>query len=362
MGWMAAAAAVSALAGLGSAAINSSRSNSQAEQKQAISNYGLSDAQSNAQYQRMLSTLINQRSVAGSTDSAGTTVKYDPATNQWVSELGALPQQVQTSADQAAVSRNTTDLKQAQAANAQAAIRAARGEGYADSSRRALENFRPTSGSEMSALLGEQATRASNATYTPLINDTLRSFARTGTSAGPVLAELGKSSASNLRDSLIDARLKGISGADSSNQSRRSDLASAAQSGASLATPGFGYSQISPSTYASTMSTLLGQRANTASVAPAYGASGVNSAEKDVQGAYGHATSNVADPNFGTNQLQRGLTDLSTATGKGGSVQQLYDAFSKSNTTSNSSAVSNNSDLWGTQGQYGPITNQYSFI
>jgi hypothetical protein len=361
MGWMAAAAAVSALAGLGSAAINSSRSNGQAEQKQALSNYGLGDAQSNAQYQRMLSTLINQRSVAGSTDSAGTTVKYDPATNQWVSELGALPQQVQTSADQAAVSRNTTDLKQAQAANAQAAIRAARGEGYADSSRRALENFRPTSGSEMSALLGEQATRASNATYTPLINDTLRSFARTGTSAGPVLAELGKSSASNLRDSLIDARLKGISGADSSNQSRRSDLASAAQSGASLATPGFGYSQISPSTYASTMSSLLGQRANTASVAPAYGASGVNSAEKDVQGAYGHATSNVADPNFSTNQLQRGLTDLSTATGKGGSVQQLYDAFSKSN-KSNSSAVSNDSDLWGTQGQYGPITNQYSFI
>jgi hypothetical protein len=313
MGWMAAAAAVSALAGLGSAAVNASRSNGQAEQKQALSNYGLGDAQSNAQYQRMLSTLINQRSVAGSTDSAGTTVKYDPATNQWVSELGALPQQVQTSADQAAVSRNTTDLKQAQAANAQAAIRAARGEGYADSSRRALENFRPTSGSEMSALLGEQATRASNATYTPLINDTLRSFARTGTSAGPVLAELGKSSASNLRDSLIDARLKGISGADSSNQSRRSDLASAAQSGASLATPGFGYSQISPSSYSSTMSSLLGQRANTAAVAPAYGASGVNSAEKDVQSAYGNASLTWLTRTTASTRSVGGLNTLKSA-------------------------------------------------
>jgi hypothetical protein len=77
------------------------------------------------------------------------------------------------------------------------------------------------------------------------------------------------------------------------------DLASAAQSGASLATPGFGYSQISPSTYSSTMASLLGQRANTAAVAPAYGASGVNSAEKDVQSAYGNATSNVPDPNYG---------------------------------------------------------------
>jgi hypothetical protein len=124
---------------------------------------------------RMLSTLINQRSVAGSTSMmqarrCGMTL---PRTSGSVSLV--LPKQVQTAADQAAISRNTTDLRQAQAANAQAAIRAARSEGYADTTRRGLENFRPTSGSEMSALLGEQATRASNATYTPLINDTLRS-------------------------------------------------------------------------------------------------------------------------------------------------------------------------------------------
>src|SRR3954471_4804161 len=228
--------AVSAVAGLGSAALNASRTNNQAIQKSNYANAGLGEAEGNAQYMRMLSALINQRSIAGSVDEAGTSMRYDPATNQWVSELGALPKQAQTAADQAAISRNTTDLRQAQAANAQAAIRAARGEGYADTTRRDLEDFRPISGTDMTGLLSEQATRASNATYAPLIADTLRQFARTGTSAGPVLAQLGKGSADSLRDSLIEAQLKGMQNTDSINQNNRSALQGNAQTASGLST------------------------------------------------------------------------------------------------------------------------------
>jgi hypothetical protein len=347
--------AVSAVAGLGSAALNASRTNNQAVQKSNYANAGLGEAEGNAQYMRMLSALINQRSIAGSVDEAGTSMRYDPATNQWVSELGKLPREAQTASDQAAISRNTTDLRQAQAANAQAAIRAARGEGYADTTRRNLEDFRPTSGSEMAGLLGEQATRASNATYTPLIADTLRQFARTGTSAGPVLAELGKSSAGNLRDSLIEAQLKGRSGADQLNQSRRADLSGAAQSGASLATPGFGYSQINPSSYSSTMAALLGQRANTGAIAPAYGATGVNAAQKDVQSAFGTAGGAVPDPNYGIDQMTGGLNTLKTAAGKGGAFGDLKNAWDDYQKSSNSNS------LWGNTGQFGPVTDQYNY-
>jgi hypothetical protein len=364
MAWvLPALTAVSAVAGLGSAALNSGRTNNQAIQKSNYANAGLGEAQDNAQYMRMLSALINQRSVAGSVDEAGTSMRYDPATNQWVSELGKLPREAQTASDQASISRNTTDLRQAQAANAQAAIRAARGEGYADTTRRNLEDFRPTSGSEMAGLLGEQATRASNATYTPLIADTLRQFARTGTSAGPVLAELGKSSAGNLRDSLIEAQLKGRSGADQLNQSRRADLSGAAQTGASLATPGFGYSQINPSSYSSTMAALLGQRANTGAIAPAYGATGVNAAAKDVQTAYGTAGGAVPDPNFGLNQTQRGLQEAQTAFGKGGAVQEGLNAYNAyQNTQKNTpAAIADDTSLWGNQGMYGPVTRTNSF-
>jgi hypothetical protein len=322
MAWvLPALTAVSAVAGLGSAALNSGRTNNQAIQKSNYANAGLGEAQDNAQYMRMLSALINQRSTAGSVDEAGTSMRYDPATNQWVSELGKLPREAQTASDQASISRNTTDLRQAQAANAQAAIRAARGEGYADTTRRNLEDFRPTSGSEMAGLLGD------------------------------------------LRDSLIEAQLKGRSGADQLNQSRRADLSGAAQTGASLATPGFGYSQINPSSYSSTMAALLGQRANTSAIAPAYGATGVNAAAKDVQTAYGTAGGAVPDPNFGLNQTQRGLQEAQTAFGKGGAVQEGLNAYNAyQNTQKNTpAAIADDTSLWGNQGMYGPVTRTNSF-
>jgi hypothetical protein len=327
MAWMAAAAAVSALAGLGSAAINSSRTNNQAQQRSGLAANAQASAESNAQQQAMIQALINKRSTAGYEDSAGSSLRYDPATNQWISALGKLPEQVQTSADQAAVSRNTTDLRQAQAANAQSAIRAARYGGYADTTRRELESFRPRRQDELVGLLGQQAINANNATYRPLVADTLRQFARTGTSAGPVLAQLGKGSADSLRDSLIDAQLKGMQNTDAINQNNHAALQGNAQAASGLSTPAFGYSQISPSTYASTMANLANQRATTASTAPAYGAAAKNEAEKMVQSAYGSQITNTVDPNYGINQTKSGLDSLSTAFGKGGTGSQLVDAL-----------------------------------
>lgn len=345
---------IAAVGALGSAAINASgRSNGQAIQQSGISNQALGVAQNNMQQMALLQALINRRSVAGSVDEAGTSMRYDPATNQWVSQLGKLPGQVQTASDQASVSRNTTDLRQAQAANEQAAIRASRGEGYADTARRELESFRPRGHDEMVGLLGEQATRASNNTFRPLVADTLRSFARTGTSAGPVLAEIGRSSAGNLRDSLMEAQIKGMSSADQMNEGRRQSLTGAAQAGGALATPGFGYSQLNPSSYASTMANLLGQRAHTATVAPAYGISGMGTAAKGVQDAYGTAAKAVPDPNFSTAQSKSALDSLSTAAGKGGALSELYNVWK--------SSPKSESSLWGSQGEFGPVTQDYNF-
>jgi hypothetical protein len=327
MAWMAAAAAVSALAGLGSAAINSSRSNGQAQQQSGLAANAQASAESNAQQQAMIQALINKRSTAGFQDSAGSSLRYDPTTNQWISALGKLPEQVQTSADQASVSRNTTDLRQAQDANAQSALRAARAGSYADTARRELENFRPMGHEQLIGLLGQQATNANNATYRPLVADTLRAFARTGTAAGPVLAQLGKGSADSLRDSLLDAQIKGMQGTEALNQSKRSGLLNNAQTASGLATPAFGYSQITPSTYASTMANLANQRATTASTAPAYGAAAKNEAEKMVQGAYGTQIKQTVDPNYGIAQTQSGLDSLSTAFGKGGTGRELVNAI-----------------------------------
>ena len=334
MAFSATMAAITAASALGSTGLALSQSGKQPQQQYGLQEAALRNATANQQNQALVQALINQRSVAGTTDSSGSTMRYDPATNQWISTLGKLPQAAQTAADQAGISRDTTDLRQAQFANAQSAQRAALAGAGADAARRNLESFRPMGQDELVGLLQQQATNASNATFRPLVADTLRTFARTGTAAGPVLGQIGKDSAANLRDSLIDAQIKGMTGVDQINASKRGDLASAATTGASLATPQFSYSGINPSTYSQTMSQLLAGRAQNSAIAPAYGASAANTAAKETNDAYGVAAKAVPDPNFGTAQTMQGLKDLGTATSKGGAINTLYDAISKYNSPS----------------------------
>jgi len=330
MAWSSAiAAAIGAAGALGSAAINANRNNDQQIQQSQIAGRGAGDAISNKYQADLIQHLINQRSVAGQEDSSGTSLMYDPGTNTWRTKLGALPQQVQDSSDQAAIARNTTDMRQAQEANAQSAKRATLAQPLADSARRNLESFRPMGSDQLVGLLQQQATNASNQTFKPLVADTLRSFARTGTNAGPALGQIGRDANSSLRDSLIDAQLKGMTGADQINQSRKSGLESSAANAASLATPQFGYTTNSTSPYSNQMAATLASRANVATTAPAYGAAAVNNAAKGVQDAFGAQAKAVPDTNFAANQQIAALNSLSTATGKGGSITNLIDALMK---------------------------------
>jgi hypothetical protein len=326
--------AISAASGLASAAMNSGRNNNQQLTQSAISGQGVADAAANKQQADMVQALINQRSIASQTDSSGTSLAYDPATNTWKTTLGKVPQQVQDSADQAAISRNTTDLRQAQFANEQSAKRAALAQPYADATRRDLESFKPMGYDQLTGLLQQQATNASNSTFSPLVADTLRSFARTGTSAGPVLGQIGRDASKNLRDSLIDAQIKGMTGADSINQSKRSGLEGAASNAQSLATPAFGYTNISASPYSTAMTAAATNRATGASTAPAYGASASNAAEKSLQDAYGNQEKNVPNTNYGTDVVTSSLNQLGTATGSGGSINNLISALTKNSTNS----------------------------
>jgi hypothetical protein len=176
------------------------------------------------------------------------------------------------------------------------------------------------------ALIGalqQRGTDAANATFRPLVADTLRQFARTGTAAGPVLAQLGRSEAQNLRDSLVDAQIKGMSGVDQMNQGRRSALESSAASTAGLANPSLQFSGVMPNTGSKDMATALASRANTGAYAPAQGMGAVNEAQKTLGAAYGAARSSVPDPNFALNQKIAGLTDIGTALGSGGAADTI---------------------------------------
>jgi hypothetical protein len=272
------------------------KNNPTAQRQNEIALASLQDSRNNDQYQRALSTLINQRSIAGSQDDYGSSVQYDPATNQWVTKLGAQPKMVQDASDLASIARNTTDMRQAQIANAAAAERATAAGPLADRSRRDLETYRDMPSSALSGLLMQRATDAARASYDPLNQEMFRTSQRTGTAAGPVAAALGKQEYDSLRDSLSDAQIKGLSGVDQLNAGRRTSLEQAAATGSSLATPQFQYPGIQTSSNRDTLANLMAARAQQGGVGPAYGAGGVNTGAGQVQAAYKNLQGSVPSP------------------------------------------------------------------
>lgn len=317
------------LGGVSAAAGAFGRSNAQPEQSHAIQEQGLQDARNNEAFQRALSVLINQRSVAGSQDSFGSTLRYDPATNQWVSNLGPLPQAEQTAASQASISRNTTDLRTAQGANEAAVKRANQASPLYDTAIRNLQDFRPTSSAELAGLLTQQGTTANNTVMRPIIADTLRNFARSGTAAGPVLAKLGQQSYENLKDALVTGRMQALNSTDTINNTRRQGLESAATTAGGLANPSLQFSGLSSSDQAKNLASLLASRAQTASTAPATGQFGVNQAAGLSQAALQKVAGSVPDPNANLNSALTGVKELASTLQNKESIGNILSLFSK---------------------------------
>jgi len=284
----------------------------------------LQDARNNDMYQRALSTLINQRSIAGSTDEYGSTMRYDPATNQWVSSLGAQPKAVQDASDLANISRNTTDLRQAQDANAEAVKRANLARPGADTAIRNLQTQRDMPASALVGLLQQRATDAARSTFDPLNADFLRQSQRTGTSAGSGLAALGKQEYDSLRDSLVDSQIKGLTGVDAINQGRRTSLENSATNNVMLATPQFQYPQIQQATNRDALSNLVAARAQQGGIAPAYGASSVNTGSKGVQDAYGALQKSLYTPSNPVTSAGKEIGSLLNNKNTLDSIQTVY--------------------------------------
>ena len=297
------------LAGAGSVA-GAFRSTAQPQQRFDIQERAQQDAENNAAFQRALSVLINQRSVAGTQDSFGSTLRYDPATNTWVSNLGPLPQAEQTAASQAAISRNTTDLGQTQLANTEAMRRAATAGPVYDTAIRNLQAFRPKTADELSGLLTQQGLTANNAVMRPIIADTLNTYARTGTAAAPALAKLGRQSYDNLKDAMVSGRIQALQSTDQLNNTRRQGLESAATTAAGLANPSLQFSGVQSSSQSKDLASLLADRAKTASTAPAFGAAGVNTATNLNQEALKNLAGSVPDPNTGLNNVLNAVKGL----------------------------------------------------
>lgn len=339
----AAAAAIGSLANAGVGIASMGRSNAQQQQAYELQQQQLAQAQSNQQYQRMIEAMAAQRSVAGTTDSFGTNVRYDPATNTWVQTLGPLPQAADTAAINANLTRNTTDLMQQELANRVSMQRAGQAGLAYDTAQRNLANFRPMTSDQLTGLLTQQGIEAARQSYDPLRADTLRAVARTGTAAGPVLRQLGLGEAQNLRNTLIDAQLQGLTNVAGINNANYQRLANAATTNQALATPQLAQGNLGQSATDQLLQQLTSQRGTWA---PSTTTAGGMSANQGVYGANqqtGAAAGAVPNPNYNLDTAKQGLQDLSSyASGTGAnSLTGLVNSISKMFGGGNPSAAAN---------------------
>lgn len=302
------------------------------QQRQDITAAQLSQARNDAVQARINAANTTRLGQAGYTDSQGNSYSYDPGTNSWVSTLGPQATRVQNAADQASIARNTTDLRQAQGANARADMNAARAQPLIDAAQRRLANFTPMTGSGLGALLGETAANANTTAYRPIIQATLDQSVRSGANAGPAMAALGQRSAESLRQALIDAQVKGMTGAADINNANRQGLQTDLTTAQAAGTPQFQYPGIVPSTNSKDMLTALQNRATGAAYSSALGNSAISSANAEGQPATNAlAAATPIDPTKTTN-IASAAGQLSNFA-KSDAFKTLYgDIFSPSNT------------------------------
>ena len=277
------AAGISALTGVGTALAGGGGS----RQRQSIYGDEYGQAMQDALDAKLAGVETSRLGRAGFSDSAGSGLRYDPVTNTWVSSLGPLPQAVQTAADAAAISRNTTDLRQAQGANARADVNASRAQPLIDAAMRRMADFRPQTADELTSLLTNQAADANTQTYRPIIQAITQAANRSSSNAGDQIAKVGQGSADNLRRGMIEARIAALQGTEGINNSRRQGLAGDLATATAAGTPQFQYPTITPSTNNKDMLAAITNRATGSAYTNALAQSGVNAANKERSSAAG---------------------------------------------------------------------------
>lgn len=252
-----------------------------ASQQQGLARDQLQNALNQQEYQKALNAIALNRGAAGSTDAYGSTVRYDPATNSWVSSLGAMPQRIQDAENASTLQRNAVDVPQASANNIASSVLASENRRGISGAVNTLNNYTPTNEAALRGALQDASTRANQATQQPLIQDTLRQFARTGSAAGPVLARMGRENATALSQEMDNNVIQAAKGSADIDASRRSALASPIQTLSGAGTPNMSYAPMTGSNPNAQLASLIASRAQGAAapassgaIASAYGTGG----------------------------------------------------------------------------------------
>lgn len=249
--------------------------NSAAQTQAQIANNNLINTQSQQRYQQQLNAEAMRRAIAGVTDANGNRMFYDPATNTWRSELSPRGQNIQNSIDNATVTRNTTEFNRQMRSNEGAERRALSAETAAQPLLETIKRRIPADHRALEGNLQEASTLANREAYRPVIDSTLRQFARAGTAAGPVLSNIASSAATNLRRSMLDNVIRARSATADINNSERGGLVRDFAALNRESVPAFNYAPISSDGPVNTLTNVIASRSNSAAAPAMYGAASV---------------------------------------------------------------------------------------
>lgn len=250
-------------------------------------------------YQRALNAIALQRSTASTSDGRGSTTVYDPATNTWRADLSKSAHAIQNASDQSTISRNTTDVATAQDANRSAIARAIAAREASGPALAAVKNFRPMSAAELEGGLQETSTVANRAAQQPIIADTLRQFARQGTAAGPVLAQMMRSNGDSLRTSMVDNKLSALKNVGSINNNNMTGLQNRYSQLNNAANPQLQFAPLANNSPNDALASSITQRAAGAAQPASMASYGVSSGTNAVTNAAGLAAKSVGGGNTG---------------------------------------------------------------
>ena len=255
------AAAVTAASAVGGG-IMASNSAAAANKTQAqVANNNQVQARNQQQYLAALNAEAQKRAVAGSVSGRGDTTSYDPATNTWSTQLSPASQRIQNASDQASVSRDTKDLATGQQANDMAMQEAIKAREAAGPALNAVKNFQPMTAQGLEGDLQQTATTANRQAEDPVIADTLRQFARTGTAAGPVLTNMMRDNATSLRQTMLQDKISSMQNVDNINNSQRAGLMGTYAGLNAASHPSLSFSPLSGNSPTDALTAAMTQRA-----------------------------------------------------------------------------------------------------
>jgi hypothetical protein len=317
-----------AIAGMAAqAASAASSNNNQQKQQAAIAQAAQAQALQQQQFLNANAVLGNQRSTAGYTDSEGNSYSYDPATNSWRQQLGALPQQVQRASEMASVTRNTTDQAQQALANEISMRNAAAAQPAAQSALTSIANYKPINAAGLTGRLVNQTVNAQNETNQPLLDALTTQAARQGSAMGPQLAEVQRQQAQNTRDAITNAVIQGSTNTGAVNTANLQPLVAKYGALSGAATPTLNYQGIDNQNPNAALTGAVTQRAASAGTAPYMGMQGMASSMYGVNQATDSAIKAVPNSNQLSNQLS-GLGGILSNMGNLSSTSPLYKTLS----------------------------------